>query len=104
MTFAERLEILAQLYPQGQVSQLVERTLDKLFSYEAQTCRQQLAQLRADLAEFEARYRMDSDHFFARFQTGEMGDDMDYTEWASLFQMAQKLQQRLRVLTDEASA
>ncbi len=44
-------------------------------------------QLRADLDEFEARYKMDSPVFYKRFEAGELGDAMDYIEWASLYQM-----------------
>ncbi len=104
MTTAEKLRTLAQLHQRGQFTELMDRTLDKLFSYEADISRQQLAQLQSDLAEFEARYGMTSEEFYARFQAGELGDDMDYVEWASLVQMARNLRERLSVLTGEAPA
>jgi hypothetical protein len=34
---------------------------------------------------------------------GQLGDDMDYVEWASLVQMAENLEKRLRLLSGEAS-
>jgi hypothetical protein len=103
-TVAQRLAALAQLYQQGQPSALVERTLDKLLAYEAEICRAQLAQLQADLAEFEQRYGMPSDEFYRRFQAGQTDDRMDYVEWASLVQMADNAQKRLRLLTGEGLA
>jgi hypothetical protein len=101
---AQRMSALARLYEQGQASVLMERTLDKLLVYEADACRAQLAQLQADLAEFEQRYGLPSTEFYRRFQAGQTDDRMDYVEWASLAQMAQNLRERLRLLTNEESA
>lgn len=38
-------------------------------------------------AQTESCFGMESSVFFERFEKGEMGDDIDYMEWASLFQM-----------------
>ena len=93
-----RLEQLAQMYRHDQVSEVMERTLAKLFQYEADVCRGQLAQLTQDLAEYEQQYGQPSQAFYAQFQQGCTDDRMDYVEWASLFQMAQRLQQRMQLL------
>ena len=101
---AERLYALAELYQQGQVSELMERTLEKLLRQEAEACQAQLRQLQADLHEFEQKYHRPSTEFYQQFQAGETSDDMDYVEWASLIQMADNLEKRLRLLTGEADA
>lgn len=93
-----RLEQLAQMYRHDQASEVMDRTLSKLFRYEADTCRGQLAQLTRDLAEYEQQYGQSSQAFYAQFQQGHTDDRMEYIEWASLFQMAQRLQQRLQLL------
>ena len=100
---AERLHALAELYHQGQVSDLMDRTLAKLLRHEAEQCQAQLRQLQTDMAEFEQQYHLSSPEFYRRFQAGQTSDDMDYVEWASLVQMAENLQQRLRLLTGAAS-
>jgi len=100
-TISQRLRTLAQLYQQGRPSELMERTLDKMLSFEADTCQAQLAELEADLAAFEERYNLSSAEFYRRFQAGEIDDRMDYVEWASLVQMADNLRARLRLLTGE---
>ena len=100
---AERLHALAELYQQGQVSDLMDRTLAKLLRHEAEQCQAQLHQLQADLAEFEQKYHLSSAEFYRQFQAGQTSDDMDYVEWASLIQMAENLKKRLRLLTDETS-
>jgi len=100
---AERLRALAELYEQGQVSELMERTLAKLLRHEADACQVQLRQLQADLREFEQKYQRSSTEFYQQFQAGHTSDAMDYVEWASLIQMADNLTKRLRLLRGEAS-
>ena len=101
---AKRLHALAELYQQGQVSELMDHTLEKLLRHEAEQCQAQLGQLQADLAEFERKYQLSSTEFYRRFQAGQTGDAMDYVEWASLVQMADNLHKRLRLLTGEVDA
>ena len=101
---AERLHALAELYQQGQVSDLLDHTLEKLLRHEAEECQAQLSQLQADIAEFEQKYHLSSTEFYQQFQDGQTSDDMDYVEWASLIQMADNLEKRLRLLTGEADA
>jgi len=36
---------------------------------------------------FEEVYQMGSKEFYTRFERGELGDDMDFFEWASLCDM-----------------
>ena len=98
---AHRLKTLARLYQQGQASEVMDRTLDKLLSYERDRSRAQLGELQADLAVFERRYQVSSVDFYRRFRAGQTDDRMDYVEWASLIQMADNLQERLQVLADE---
>jgi len=100
-TTAQRLLRLAQLYRQGQTSELMDRTLDKLLTYEAAASQTQLGQLQRDLATFEKQYGLSSAEFYRRFQAGQTDDRMDYVEWASLVQMVHNLQERLRLLTGE---
>jgi hypothetical protein len=95
---AERLQALAELYRQGQESDLMDRTLEKLLRHEAEQCQAQLQQIQADLAEFERLYNLSSAEFYQRFQAGQTDDRMDYVEWASLVQMAKNLEKRLHLL------
>ncbi len=100
----QRLQQLAEVYRQDQASELMTRTLEKLFVYEAETCHDQLQQLHTDLAQYEHRYGMSSDTFYGRFEQGQTDDRMDYVEWASLVQMAQRLEKRLSLLTKKEIA
>ena len=100
---AERLHALAKLYEQGPVSDLMDRTVEKLLRHEADECQAQLRQLQDDLDEFEQKYQLSSTEFYQQFQAGQIGDAMDYVEWASLVQMTDNLTKRLRLLSGEAS-
>lgn len=100
-TVAQRLCVLAQLYQQGQASELMDRTLDKLLAHEADLCREQLNELQDDLVELEQRYGLPSDEFYHRYQAGQTDDRVDYVEWASLVQMRNNLEERLRILSGE---
>ncbi len=95
---ARRFEQLAELYRQEIAGPMLEGMLNKLFRYEAEICQAQLDQLWKDLAEFEGRYNMPSANFYQLFQSGKTDDRMDYIEWASLIQMAERLKMRLNLL------
>ena len=77
-----RLELLTEVYRNNQASDLMDRTLQKLFEYEAESSHQQLNQLEQDLVAYEAQYDLSSDEFFRRYQQGQTDDRMDYVEWA----------------------
>ena len=94
----ERVHVLEKLYQQGQDSDVVDLALEKLFAYELDTCRRQLGQLEQDLAGFEAEYGVPSAQFYSEFQAGDRGDAMDYVEWASLIQMADRLRERIALI------
>lgn len=98
-TVAQQLLTLAQLYRHGQASDLMNRSLDKILAYEADSCHVQLNSLQEDLTVFERKYSLSSTEFYRRFRAGQTDDRMDYVEWASLVQMCENLQKRLHLLT-----
>jgi hypothetical protein len=100
-TVAKRLSRLALLYEKGQASEVMDRTLDKLLTYEAEQSQAQLDELTTELSEIEHKYGMTSDEFYRRFQAGQTDDRMDFVEWASLVQMAANVRQRLSLLMGE---
>jgi hypothetical protein len=93
-----KLERLAELYRHGYASEIMLKTLHKLFGYETETCKSQLRQLQKDLSDFEKQYDMSSEMFYQQFQEGKTDDRMDFVEWASLVQMAHRLEKRLELL------
>ena len=98
---AAKLEQLAEFYRNGFASEIMLKTLHKLFQYEAETCRSQLKHLETDLYDFEKQYGMPSEVFFKRFQAGKTDDRMDFVEWASLIQMASRLKKQTKLLESQ---
>ncbi len=101
-TDLSRLERLIRLYEMGYASSYLDRVLDKVFTQQAINDEALIKQLRADLDAYEAKYEMDSATFYARFRAGEMGDAMDFMEWASIYDMHEGAVQRLAVLKSKA--
>ena len=54
-----------------------------------------LAALIRSLVAYEQRYQMSSADFYARYQTGEMGDSTDAVEWAGDYQHYLELKDEL---------
>lgn len=95
---ALQLEQLAEICRQGQASDLMFKTLEKLFGYERENSRSQLKELQRDLLAFEREHGMSSEDFFKKYQEGKTDDRMDFVEWASLVQMKNRLEKRLAIL------
>ena len=99
MTILEKINLLTELERRGGVTPFVGQALDKLLQHEAEEYGQHLRDTEAELAEFERRYGLASDEFFRRWQAGEAGDSVDYTEWAALAQRRVRLREQLSLLT-----
>ena len=81
-----------------EVLDIVDLTLDKLLSREQQILQKDSAELEEQLAVFEEQFGMTSAEFYTQYEFGQMGDDMDYMEWASLYEMFLRTQELLGVL------
>ena len=53
-----------------------------------QILEQQAAELQTDLQQFETHYEMSSAEFYQKFRAGELGDDINFVEWSSFYQMS----------------
>ena len=60
--------------------------------------RRHLRQYARDLQEFELRFDMESPFFYRRFEAGELGDNMDFFEWAGLYELYQEVQSKVERL------
>ena len=94
----ERLRALEQIYSSGYRSEIIDRTVRKLLEHQAQSDEAQLAELDAEIAQFERTYSMSSAEFHAKYQRGEMGDDADVFEWNALYEMRLRLGEAVNTL------
>jgi hypothetical protein len=75
-----------------------DQLLVKLIEARLGQQRRQLRQYARDLQEFELRFDMESPLFYRRFEVGELGDSMDFFEWAGLYELYQEVQSKVERL------
>jgi hypothetical protein len=95
MDTQQKLEMLKKVYGNEETLDLV---VDKLLEAVLNQHRLNLKRYAQDLQEFEVRYHMDSAAFYGRFEAGDLGDAMDFFEWAGLYEIYQTLQEKVRDL------
>ena len=61
---------------------MIDRSVAKLLDIERFAIERQLAEFQTRLSAYESPYGMLSADFYARFRSGQLGDDADYFEWA----------------------
>lgn len=76
----------------------LDQVLGKLFDVTLSQHRRRLNRYDHDMGELENRYGMDSATFYERFEAGEMGDGMDFFEWAGLYELRQDILEKIRRL------
>lgn len=64
-----------------------EVAVERFLSYEEKRLRQEIAGMKADMADLERKHGMDSGSFYSKFNTGELGDTQDFMLWAVLVEM-----------------
>lgn len=94
---------LAELYKEGQVSEITAQTISKLIDYEINQAKSNLEATEKDLAVYEKRFGISTKRFFKKYQAGKTDDSSESVEWASLAQMAERIKQRLEFLMGENS-
>jgi hypothetical protein len=77
---------------------IIDRTITKLLLREAERMGELHNRLSVQVQGFEQQYGLQSDEFYARYERGDMGDDMDFIEWASTLDMLSNVKKRLTIL------
>ncbi len=95
MNTLQKLEVLKQAYEDKAA---LDRVLNKLLEAVLSEHRLRLSRYERTLQTFEDRYEMDSETFYRRFEAGELGDDMDFFEWAGVFELRTDLLKKIQML------
>ena len=77
---------------------VISQTITKMMDYKAQKYDEQINKLNKDLKKFEKKYKKNSAIFYEEFKDGRLGDNMDFIEWSSLYQMRNNLVNKKREL------
>jgi len=95
MTTLEKLEVLKDATVDAEQ---FERVLDKLLEATLDQHKVRLARYIDEMKRFEQRFGMDTASFYQQFQAGVLGDDMDYFEWAGLYELREDLLQKIQTI------
>jgi len=90
-----KLEVLKDTYSDKAELDLI---LGKLLDVSLSQHRLRLERYERDLREFERRYGMESAAFYRRFEAGELGDAMDFFEWAGLYELREDIMNKIQRL------
>ena len=81
------------------IDSVLELAIDKLLHREIHRVEQLKERLSAQIKKFEQKYGLSASDFYARFSSGEMGDEMDFIEWAATIEMLTNTSKRLTLLS-----
>ncbi len=92
----EKLSLFVKKYNEEDL--YLENTLKKIIGYEKSKIKVELKKLMSDLKELEQKYKKKSETFYHDFKTGKLDDKMDFIEWASLYEMYLKNNEKIKLL------
>ncbi len=73
----------------------LEQTLGKLLQFKLEDEHRRLAEYERDLRAFEEQYEMSSAEMNEKFESGELGDAMDFFEWSGMYVLRQYVLERI---------
>jgi hypothetical protein len=76
----------------------ISQTISKMLAYKAQNYNMEIERLNRKLKKFEQTYEKDSQVFSEEFKDGKLGDQMDFIEWSSLYQIRNSLLEKEKEL------
>ncbi len=85
------------------VDPVLDTTINKLLAREHSRVLKLKTRLLDQCAQFEKQYSLESVEFYTRYENGEMGDEMDFIEWAATVEMLENVKERLILLEVEAN-
>lgn len=92
----EKLSLFVKKYNEEDL--YLENTLKKIIGYEKSKIKVELKKLMSDLKELEQKYKKKSETFYHDFKIGKLDDKMDFIEWASLYEMYLKNNEKIKLL------
>ncbi|MCP4403940.1 MAG: hypothetical protein GY801_42370 [bacterium] len=83
---------------------VIDRTITKLLLRESGRMGALCTRLSEQIQGFEKQYDLSSLEFHDRYVRGDMGDDMDFIEWASTLDMLANAKKRLTILESHSTS
>jgi len=100
MTTLEKVKRLEEYLAIGSstVDPVLDIALDKLLKREITRMSELKARLSDQLKKFEEKHSLISSEFYTRYESGQMGDEMDFVEWAATVEMLANVKKRIALL------
>jgi len=92
----KRIERLIQDYPAA--DGVLELTIDKILQREINKLNLHISNFVVQIKQWEDLYKMDSQTFLEKFESGIIGDQVDFVEWASTLEMKSKSEKYISTL------
>lgn len=92
------IRILERYVKKNKNDKIVEGTINKIIHFKIDKYKKELKTLEDDLEVFEKKYKMETKKFFEDFEKGELGDNIDFVEWSSLYKIYQRITERKNIL------
>ena len=83
------------------VDELFAATIAKLFEREQKRMQALIERLSQEIETFEAAHTMNSNEFEERYESGALGDDIDFIEWSATIDMLKNAQKRFEILNQK---
>ncbi|MDI6794403.1 MAG: hypothetical protein QME81_16315 [bacterium] len=81
---------------QGEVS--VENSIKSALDREVRALEMGISLSKKALKQFEKKYKMPSEEFFTKMEEGELGDSLDFIEWAGECELLLRTEQKFEAL------
>lgn len=78
----------------------ISQTISKMLDYKVQRYDSEIKRLNKELRKYEKTYKKESSVFYEEFEEGRLGDEMDFVEWSSLYQIRNRLLEKKKELED----
>ncbi len=79
-TYANKFHVLMNIYGNDLMA-------DKFIDYHIGRIKREIARMQQTLNKFEAKYQINSEEFYKKFETGEFGDDKDFIQWSGVYEL-----------------
>lgn len=91
LTKVKNLEKFIKKYGEDAV---ISQTITKMLDYKIRQYDEDIKKMNREISRFERKYRKESSVFINAFEKGDLGDNMDFVEWASLYKMRNRLTEK----------
>ncbi len=100
MTALEKIKRLEEyiIINNSIVDSVIETTINKLLVREFEKISDIKERLLNDITQFENQYSLKSALFYNKYEKGELGDSIDFVEWASTIEMLNNIEKQYQLL------